>query len=99
MADQNNNIKSKRPDIIAQCLVLLVVVGVPLVSFFFTMGSKIESMQTRQYEQFERLHDDLDTLEDRLARDEQTIISRLNEIDERLRHVEQLSARHQPQVE
>ena len=93
MTDPKFNFKKPDHNLVVQILICIAVAVGPVLGFFVAMSSKLDSLETRQHEQFERLHDDLGTLEARLARDEQTIIGRLDNIDTRLRHVEQLSAR------
>lgn len=92
MTDPKYTFKKPDHNLVIQILTLLAIAVGPVFGFFIAMNAKINSMETRQHEQFDRIHSDLSTLEARLARDEQTIISRLDNIDERLRHVEQLSA-------
>ena len=94
MSDSQGNGKTHRwrPELILQAFVLAICVGGPCLGFFTAMNTKLEAVSTRQEERFERLHADFRTLEARLARDETSLEGKLDTIDTRLRHVEQLTA-------
>ena len=93
MTDEHTRLHVKRPDLLVQGLTVLACVAGPCIGFFYGVGAKLESVETKQAEQFERLRDDFHTLERRLERDEEMLYEKLDGMDVRLRHVEQLTSR------